>query len=180
MSARRPATAIAVSFLLATICVSLGSLRAQSKLENPSGSPKSPPLAGSNSVSNLHIDQTKAGVWTAEFDYFYTGEPFSALLTVELTPQPGTPPGLNGLEGYQTVLPSPQRGAHHASVGLRYPGGQQRTLKAAVIFRSQMFSPIVLASQQLDKVIDWPDFQTWFRDQQVAFASPEENFNRAV
>ncbi|MGO9932605.1 MAG: hypothetical protein ACLPV8_12440 [Steroidobacteraceae bacterium] len=43
-----------------------------------------------------------------------------------------------------------------------------------------MFSPVVVASQQIDKVIEWPDFQTWMRDQQVAMAAPEANFNRAV
>jgi hypothetical protein len=75
MSTRRPVTAIAVSFLLALISVSLGSLRAQSNAENPAGSPKAPPLAGTNSVSGLHVDEKKAGVWTAEFDYFYSGEP---------------------------------------------------------------------------------------------------------
>jgi len=180
MSARRSATAIAVSFLLATICVSLGSLRAQSSAENPAGSPKPPPLAGTDSVSGLHVDQKKAGVWTAEFDYFYTGEPPNAALAVELIPQSGSPLGLGGAEQYQTFLQRPLRGANHASVEIRYPGAQQRTLKVVVTIRSQMFSPVVVARQQIDKVIDWPDFQTWVRDQQVAKASPEENFNRAV
>jgi hypothetical protein len=43
-----------------------------------------------------------------------------------------------------------------------------------------MFSPVVVASQQIDKVIDWPDFQTWMRDQLMAKASPDDNFRRAV
>jgi hypothetical protein len=180
MSARRPATTIAVSFLLATLCVCLGSLRAQSNAENPAGSPQPPPLAGTNSVSGLHVDQKKAGVWTAEFDYFYTGEPPYAALAVELIPQSGSPPGLGGVEQYQTFLQRPQRGANHASVEIRYPGAQQRTLNVAATIRSAMFSRVVVASQQLDKVIDWPDFQTWIRDQQMAKASPEDNFNRAV
>jgi len=38
----------------------------------------------------------------------------------------------------------------------------------------------VIASQEIDTVIDWPTFQTWIRDQQVAQNSPEANFNRAV
>ena len=180
MSVRRPATAIAVSFLLVTICVCPGSLRARSGAEYPDGSPKPPPLAGANSVSGLNVDQKKAGVWTAEFDYFYTGEPPFAALAVELTPQSGSQLGLGGVEQYQTFLQRPQRGTNHASVEIRYPGAQQRTLKVAVTIRSQMFSPVVVASQQIDKVIDWPDFQTWIRDQQVAKASPEVNFSRAV
>jgi hypothetical protein len=46
MSARRPAIDIAVSFLLATICVSLGSLRAQGTPQNPAVSHKLLPLSG--------------------------------------------------------------------------------------------------------------------------------------
>jgi tetratricopeptide (TPR) repeat protein len=180
MSPRRPSTAIGVSVLLATFCVSLGSLRAQSNAPNPAGPPKPPPLAGTNSVFGLHVDQKKAGVWTAEFDYFYTGEPPYAALAVELIPQSVSPLGMGQTEQYQTFLQRPQRGANHVSVEIRYPGTQQRTLKVAVTIRSQMFSQDVVARQQIDKVIDWPDFQTWIRDQQVAKASPEENFNRAV
>jgi len=180
MPAQRPVTIIGVSFLLLTGYVSLGSLHAQSNPQNATGPSEPSPLAGSNSVSSLHIDQTKAGVWMAEFDYFYTGDPPFAALAVEVIPQSGSPLGPNGVQQYQTDLQRPQRGAHHASVEIRYPGGQLRTLKAAVTMRSQMFSPIVVASQQVDKVIDWPDFQTWFRDQQIARASPDDNFNRAV
>jgi tetratricopeptide (TPR) repeat protein len=155
-------------------------MRAQSNAEKPAGAPQPPPLAGKNSVSGLHVEQTKAGVWTADFDYFYTGEPPYAALAVELIPQSGAALGLGGVEQYQTFLQRPQRGANHASVEIRYPGAQQRTLKVAVTIRSQMFSPDVVARQQIDKVIDWPDFQTWIRDQQIAKAAPEDNFNRAV
>jgi len=179
MSARRPPTVVGLFFLLCTGCWSLGSLHAQSNVQNTTN-PPGPPLAGSNSVSGLHIDQTKAGVWMAEFDYFYTGEPPFAALAIELTPQSGSPLGPNGVEQYQSFLQRPQRGAHHTRVEIRYPGGQQRTLKVAVTIRSQMLSPLVVARQQIDKVIDWPDFRTWFRDQQMAKASPEDNFNRAV
>ena len=180
MSARRPATAITVSILLVLISVSFGPLRAQSNAQNAAGSPKPPPLAGTNSISGLQVEQNKAGVWTAEFDYFYTGEPPYAALAVELIPQSGSPLGLDGVEQYQTFLQRPQRGANHASVEIRYPGAQQRTLRVAVTIRSQIFSSDVVAREQIDKLINWPDFQTWIRDQQVAKASREENFNRAV
>ncbi len=179
MSPRRPATAIAVCFLL-TICMFGGSPRAHSGAENPAVSTKQAPLAGTNSVSGLHVDQVKPGVWTADFDYFYTGEPPFAALAVEVIPQAGSPLGPAGFEQYQTFLPPPQRGANHLSVEIRYPGAQQRTVMVAVTIRSQMFSPVVVARQQIDQVIDWPDFQTWIRDRQVAKSSPQENFNHAV
>src|SRR4029077_1990633 len=96
MSARGPAIAIAVTFVLATNWLTLGSLRAQSNAENSTGSPKPPPLAGTNTVSGLHVGQKKAGVWTAEYDYFYTGDPPSAALTLELVPQGGSSLGPGG------------------------------------------------------------------------------------
>lgn len=178
MSRRRPASAIAIYFIL-TICIFGGSLRAQSGAD-PAASTKRAPLAGTNSVSGLHVDQMKPGMWRAEFDYFYTGEPPFAALAVELIPQSGSPLGPAGLEQYQTFLPRPQPGANHASVEIRYPGAQQRTVKIAVTIRSQIFSPVVVAREQIDQVIDWPDFQTWILDRQAAKSSPQENLNRAV
>jgi tetratricopeptide (TPR) repeat protein len=180
MSARRPATVFAASVLLTTICMSGGSLLAQNHPENPADSPHRPPLAGTNSVSGLHVDRAAGGLWMAEFDYFYTGEPPFAALAVEVIPQSGAPLGPGGFEQYQTFLQRPQPGANHVRVEIRYPGAQQRTSKVAVTLRGQMFSPVIVARQQIDQVIDWPDFQTWFRDQQLAKSSPEQNFNRAV
>jgi hypothetical protein len=50
-------------------------------------------------------------------------------------------------------------------MAIRYPGGEQRTLKVAVTMRKEMFSPVVVATQSVDKVIDWPDFTTFVRNQ---------------
>jgi tetratricopeptide (TPR) repeat protein len=38
----------------------------------------------------------------------------------------------------------------------------------------------VVASSQIDRVIDWPDFQTWARDQMLAQRSPENNLEHAT
>jgi tetratricopeptide (TPR) repeat protein len=180
MSVRQPASAKGMAFLLLAGVFVVGSLYAQDTAQPPSGPPTAPPLAGSNSVSGLQITQARGSVWMADFDYFFTGEPRSASLGVELTPQPGAPLGPSGTEQYQTFLQQPQRGAHHMSVAIGYPGGEQRTLKVAVTMRKEMFSPVVVANQSVDKVIDWPDFTTFVRNQQLAMATPEQNFNRAV
>jgi tetratricopeptide (TPR) repeat protein len=144
-----------------------------------SASPSEPPLAGKNSVSGLDVKKN-AGIWIADFDYFYIGAPPSAALAITLTPRADAPLGPAGQEQYETFLPHPQQGAHHAHVEIRYPGNAIRTLKVAVTMRGAMFSKAVLASEQIDQVIDWPDFQTWMRDQLVAKSSPEESYNRAV
>jgi hypothetical protein len=44
-------------------------------------------LPGRNSVTQLTITQDKPGVWTASFHYFYTGDPRSAALRIDLIPQ---------------------------------------------------------------------------------------------
>ncbi len=175
MSVRRPASAITLTFLLLAGFFVLSAPYAQDGAPMPGGLPTTPPLAGSNSVSGLSIAQAKSGVWMADFDYFFTGDPYSASLAVELTPQPGAPLGPNGTEQYQTFLQQPRRGAHHVSVAIRYPGGELRTLKVTVTMRKEMFSPVVVANQSIDKVIDWPDFQTFIRNQQLAMATPEQN-----
>ena len=145
---------MAIFFLLLIAHISCASLHAQNGAD-PATRPAEPqPLAGTISVSGLEIKQSKLGVWTADFDYFFTGEPPSAALAIELTPQPGSPLGPSGLEQYQTFLRRPERGAHHVTVEIRYPGGQQRTLKIAATIRSQMFGTHVVATQQVDKVID--------------------------
>lgn len=95
MSVRGPASVIGISFLLLTGLFVLGSLHAQDSAQPSSGPSAAPPLAGTNSVSGLQITQAKSGVWMADFDYFYTGEPPFASLAVELTPQPGAPLGPN-------------------------------------------------------------------------------------
>ena len=169
-----------MSVLLLAGYALVGTSHARADAQTASSPSAPPPLAGANSVTGLSVQQAKPGVWTVDFDYFYTGEPLSAALAVELTPQRGAPPAPQEAERYQTFLPHPVRGTHHARAEIRYPGGQQRTLGVAVTMRRQMFSPDVVASQRMDQVIDWPDFQTWFRDQQIAKVSPEDNFKRAV
>jgi tetratricopeptide (TPR) repeat protein len=179
MSVRR--TVVVASILLLPLA---GLVRGQPQ---PPPSPEFPPapatetspIAGQNAISELKVERG-SGTWKADFDYFFTGDPRSAALDVTLTPQPGAPLGPAGLEQYQTFLPRPERGAHHASVDFRYPGNPLRTLKVTVAMRSEMFSKVILASAQVDQVIDWPDFQTWTRDQLIATASPQDNFKRAV
>jgi len=42
---------------------------------HPTLSAEPAPLAGKNTVSGLEVKQGKGGLWTADFDYFYTGQP---------------------------------------------------------------------------------------------------------
>ena len=178
MSARHPVT-FGLSLLFLTVYASWVS-SARGEEQHPTGPPQPMPLAGSNTVAGLQVHQAKTGQWIADFDYFYTGEPFNTALAVVLTPQSGSQRGVVWARSYETFVQQPQRGAHHLSVEILYPGGEQRTLSVAVRMSTIAHPPVIVASQQLDKTIDWPDFQTWVRDQQIAHASPEDSLNHAV
>ena len=138
------------------------------------------PLPGKNSISGLTIKQDKHGAWRAEFDYYYTGEPKFAALRIELAPSLGSSIGPIGSQRRDTYLPAAQRGQHHVSAAIAYPGGEQTTRQISAKLLRSMTGDQVIASQEIDKVIDWPTFQTWIQQQQMAQSSPESNFNRAV
>jgi tetratricopeptide (TPR) repeat protein len=54
------------------------------------------------------------------------------------------------------------------------------TRAVAVKLLRDLMGNEVLASSQIDRVIDWPDFQTWARDQMLAQRSPENNLEHAI
>lgn len=137
-------------------------------------------LPGKNAISSLTITQDKQGVWRAEFDYYYTGEPKFAALRIELAPSLGSSISPNGSRRRYTYLPAAQRGQHHVSAAIGYPGGEQTTRQISAKLLRSMTGDQVIASQEIDKAIDWPTFQTWIERQQMAQSSPESNFSRAV
>jgi tetratricopeptide (TPR) repeat protein len=136
------------------------------------------PLAGQNSLSNLRVTQVNPGTWTADFDYFYTGQPESLHLDIDLPPVDGpSAPGVATSWNRYTYIGRAVRGAHHASKTINYPGS--RTITRRVVARIVIPGPgggHVIADQQVDQVIDWPDYPTW----QTFQNSPEDNLKRAV
>lgn len=141
---------------------------------------QSAPLAGQNTVSGLSVRQAASGAWTADFDYYYTGSPRFAALRIDLVPQSAAFNNPVESERWTTFLPSPQPGSHHVSATIAYPRGQGISREVVVKLLRELVGDQVIASQQIDKIIDWPDFQTWIRDQQVAQNSPEINLKHAI
>jgi tetratricopeptide (TPR) repeat protein len=150
----------------------------QAALHHMPAQPK--PLEGRNSISNLTVRQTRPGVWTADFDYYYTGEPAWAGLRIDLGGASGSSTGSVAPESLQTALPRPQRGAHHLSHQINYPHVQTETQQVTVKLLKEISLDNVLASQQVRQLIDWPDIPTWIRNLQLANATPEDNLKRAV
>lgn len=139
-----------------------------------------PPLAGKNSISGLEVRQGPTGIWMVDFDYFYTGQPAYAELGIQLAPNPDPSGSVYGASQFETLIGRAQRGRHHVSWQIQYPSmPQEQTLKVAVAMVTAEFSEIV-ARQRINRVINWPDYQTWHLDELLAKSSPEKNLQRAA
>jgi tetratricopeptide (TPR) repeat protein len=138
------------------------------------------PLPGRNSVSGLTVERGKQGVWTADFDYFYTGEPRFAALRIDMTSVSGSSNGPEAPRHFETHIPHPEPGAHHVSVMIAYPGTELTTRQISAKLLRSLVGNDVIASNEVEKVIEWPTFMTWVRDQQMAQSSPDTNLARAV
>ena len=147
----------------------------------PGRNPVDSALPGKNSISNLKVTQDATGTWKADFDYFYTGEPRPAMALIELSPLE-LPPGARqdplAFPSGATFVPTPQRGFHHVSIRLTYPGIEQTTQTVTVTF-SKGLHHLEFATQQVDRLIDWPTFQTYAQRAQMSGKTPEQNLLQA-
>jgi Tfp pilus assembly protein PilF len=157
-----------------------------------------PPLPGVNTISGLQVRQDAEGRWMADFDYFYTGEPRSAWLRIGLFR--GNEVGEKDELTAFTPVPHLERGSHHVSVEIQRPQSVRKPMSESFTTtqvrvklvgaweQSQpSASPNVvqslvktIASQQVEQVIDWPDSQTWFFNQQFAQKTTDELLKEAV
>jgi len=146
------------------------------------GKPSGPlaPLAGKNSVSDLKVTADANGLWTADFDYFFTGEPRAVILRVDLLPRPTAEPQAQAYENRRTFIPPPQRGAHHVTVQINYPGSQFSTKQVVAALREPLPAETILASDTVEQPIEWPNFATYIQNQSFARDSPRDNLERAV
>ena len=172
MSSRRPT--ILTGILLALL---FGYLYREHFSAQPA---EPPPLAGKNSVSGLEVKQRADGVWIADFDYFYTGEPRPAQLKIELVPPPPGPIDPLEFRPTDTYLWMAERGAHHVSSRISYPGSEISTREVTSTLRNPRAGYAMIASQRIEKVINWPDALTFGRTQQMAHSSPKQNLGRAI
>ena len=183
MSSRRPAILMAVLLVLIVGHVygpDLPSLVATRDVRQPQ-------LPGKNSISHLVVRQKDSGQWYATFDYFYTGEPF-VRVNLRLPLDPGSLPGGEQALWQRRELYKVNRGANHVTIEISHPGSTFSGITRQVIVEMEDLSrpagpdgahPIV-ASAQLDQVIEWPTWGTWTTDLAFAQKSPQENLERAI
>src|SRR3569832_1385978 len=175
VSSKRPA------ILLGVLLLALAGYFFEQQSGQPGRAPVVAPLPGKNSISNLKVTQDAMGTWKAEFDYFYTGEPRTAMALIELAPLK-LPPGVRqdplAFPYRATFVPRPERGTHHVSIALQHPGIEQTTQTVTVTFSQGIHRP-EFATQQVDQLIDWPTFQSYTLREQMSRSTPAQNLLQA-
>lgn len=107
-----------------------------------------------NSISGIQVKPGQDGDWLLDYDYFYVGKPM-AHFRIELVAKPGSRPvsGFNGLD--DRIYQPPKFGQNHISTVMRYPG-EVTTEQIIVSLVRDDPGGEVLASQRIDKIIQWP------------------------
>jgi tetratricopeptide (TPR) repeat protein len=183
-----PAMVSVAALLAAGTAFAQGSAAPSARFRCPQGQ-----VPGKNAVTNLVVKQGRFQTWTADFDYFFTGDPCSAELILELTPEHAAPLDARFANPYVNQISLTERGAHHVSALIHYPLSAQRTTRVNVLMRGyrpvtdeqQAVVParlvqVTLDSQEVARTIDWPDPVTASRNENLAAHSPEENLKAAV
>src|SRR5271165_548637 len=136
------------------------------------------PLAGQITVSGLAVKQSSEGAWIADFDYFYTGGTRQPAIQIKLLPRPQV--GYVGPVNNDTFVRKIERGRHHVSAEINHPLIEGTTRQIVVTLTTAMPNGPVFASTQIDQVIDWPRYETYYADRQFAKTSPKQSFDTAV
>lgn len=118
---------------------------------NSSVTPAAADGASENSISGVLVKPGHDGDWLLDFDYALV-EKMMIRFRIEVIPKPGahTP----GFRGAETRLFPPKHGRHHISTLLQYPG--EGTSAQIIVSMVREADGDVLASQRIDKVIQWP------------------------
>lgn len=137
-----------------------------------------PPLAGSNEISTLSVQRDASGRWMATVEYFYTGRPEGIGLRIGAF-NGRNPPDLSDAATYPFAHVLVKRGAQRVTTELHRPNSNDASMTKTVA--AQLFSNgQVIATQQIEQSIDWPTFETWFRNLESAKMTPTQNLDRAV
>ncbi len=155
----------------------------------PTQAPPPPALPGENSISNIEISRNEQGQWVVGFDYFYTGAPAGATLTIEML----------GGSDLQKAAALPQsipyihaeRGKHRITRELTRPQVNEAVTASSVrvrLFtyklqtRNQILQnvPVDLFAQSLPVNVDWPDYATARILDDLRSKTPEEFLKTAV
>lgn len=133
------------------------------------------PLPGASSVADLRV-VNEGGKWFAAFSYYYTGEPVGAAVLVRLSAPASA--SNQDMTSYHGIA---QRGTHQAKVEIERPNVADALTTTLVGVRiGAMGGAADVASQQIAQRIDWPDFQSWSFEREVAGKTPQQRLDKAI
>jgi Tfp pilus assembly protein PilF len=179
MTSKRPAILMAI--LLVFVLAYVSNPFWHGYVFGPQGLTAEPPLPGQSSVSGLAVHREVDGRWVATHDYFYTGEPQWAYLSINLAGDTSTNVDLNSAGIIpRAYIAQAQRGSHHISFEVPRPSVTDSAITRQVVVQLLRADGKEITSQAVAQIINWPDLQTWTLDRELASKKPDEVFKRAV
>jgi hypothetical protein len=137
------------------------------------------PLPGKSEISAVSVNFEPTGKWMASIDYFFTGRPEGASLTIELHPAADTqvPPYFDQFQRTIRAV----RGAHHANIEIERPAFDDDISTNRVTVRLMDESKKrEISSKSADVTIMWPDSKIWALDKEIASGPRENLLKKAV
>ena len=132
-----------------------------------------PPLAGVTAIKSIKVKKNEAGIYMASVEYFYRGDGHYAFVSLNALAD-----GTQKDNFFGGVNPA-QRGEHVMDIEIRRPNdGDEvisKSLSANVVTDGRPSEPF-----KMDYVIEWPDLQTYYANQQLAHKSVDEIYAESV
>jgi tetratricopeptide (TPR) repeat protein len=116
-----------------------------------------------NSVSRITV-KPEVGGWKVAFVYTFTGQPNTAAFLVSLEGDAGDFKNAKAFDGSRTVLKPPVPGRYYVEEKIAYPLAQGTSRRIVVSMIASYPNGEVLSTATLNKVIEWPDPDTWSRN----------------
>ena len=114
----------------------------------------------------------------ATVTYFYTGRPEGVGIRIGAFTGP-TAPEISDVSNYPFAFLPAKRGHQQTTAELHRPNGNDETVTRRVA--AQLIGTgQVLATLQIEQSIDWPTFETWYRNLEASALTPAQNLERAV
>jgi Tfp pilus assembly protein PilF len=129
-------------------------------------------------IQQASVERRDNGQLTLRVNYFYTGEPVNAILTVFLVPASGVSTAAEA-----KPLPSTSRaidrGRHTLDLELQRVGDLKPMTTTDVVIEVRAGSEL-LAREVMTHRIEWPDQVSWARDKDFATQTSAEILDKAV
>jgi hypothetical protein len=137
------------------------------------------PLPGKSEISAVSVNFEPTGKWMASVDYFFTGRPDGASLTIVLNPATDTQVPFYFDQFQRTIRAV--RGAHRANIEIERPAFDDDISTNRVTVRLMDESKKrEISSKSIDVTILWPDSKIWALDKEIASTPREISLKKAI